>query len=144
MLVSFYGFSGVLSWFIINSNQLEVYLTNFWSTESKSGIFKCPLVHQPQQGPKFTTTVSQIDQYSADLCEISSAYVYCCCNIYTVNHNHWLIVIWFTITNILHYYYRIRAVSTVAFTQRGARQTVFGANALALATCFAGTFDEFN
>jgi len=26
----------------------------------------------------------------------------------------------------------------------GARQTLFGANALALAACFAGTFDELN
>jgi len=29
-------------------------------------------------------SVRQIDQHSADLCEISSAHVYCCSNIYTV------------------------------------------------------------
>ena len=38
VLVSFYGSPRVLSWLVINSNQLEVYLTNFQSTESKSGI----------------------------------------------------------------------------------------------------------
>ena len=34
----FYGFSRVLSWFIIDSNQPEVYLTNFRSAGVKRGI----------------------------------------------------------------------------------------------------------
>ena len=130
----FYGFSRVLSWFIINSNQPEVYLTNFRSTESKRWI---PLLSSCSPTTTRTKIYSNY-QHSADLCEILSAHVYCCCNIYTVNHYHWLIVIWFTIANILPYYCRIRAVFALAFSQKGARQTIFGATASALATCFAG------
>ena len=117
---------------MINSNQLEVYLTNFWSTESKSGIFKCPLVHQLQQGPKFTTTVSHIDQHSANLCEISSAYVYWLlqylhCKSQPLTHCH-----------LIHYReYPPLLLSYLCSLCRSIYTEGCKANALALATCFA-------
>ena len=76
MLVSFYGFSMVLNWFIIDSNQPEVYLINFRSTESKKGIPLLSCCSPTETRTKIYNNKSQIDQHSADLCEISSAHVY--------------------------------------------------------------------